>query len=119
MSNDRTDREYCVWVRQHQDVTDGYTSIEALDRLAAAADEIERLRAALLPFAALTHGIPENWPAQCPLRIDSGPDRDGRLYEWIAYHGVGDDGLPLDGSTLLPTVGEWREAAEAAVGGKR
>jgi hypothetical protein len=76
--------------------------------------EVERLRAVIAPFAKLGRGIPDNWPDYCPLRIDSGPNRDGRMYEWISYHGVGDDGKTLDCDALLPTIGEWQAAAEAA-----
>jgi hypothetical protein len=71
-------------------------------------EQLERLHKAVEPFRALARTIPDNWPAQCPLRIDSGPDRKGRQYEWIAYHGVGNDGKNTDCDSLLPTIGEWR-----------
>ncbi len=82
--------------------------------------ELERLRAVIKPFAVVANGIPDNWPGKCRLRIDSGPSipsRCSRRYEWVAYHGVGDDGMP-DCDGLLPTIAEWHKAAEA-VGGKQ
>ncbi len=69
--------------------------------------ELERLRKSIMPFAKLATRIPDNWPGECQLRIDSGPDRDGNYYEWFSYHGVNDKG------GLLPTIAEWREATEA------
>ena len=96
-------------------------------QLAARDAEIARLkaelaaaRAALRPFAAVAAGIPDSWPGQCPLRIDSGPvwRGNGRQYEWMAYHGVGNDGRTLDCDALLPSIAEWR-AAEAARGGEQ
>ena len=81
---------------------------EAADELEEQAAEIERLQAALKPFAKLGSRIPDNWPDECPLRVDSGPDQHGDWYEWLSYHGVNDTGY------LLPTIGEWREAASAS-----
>ena len=84
-------------------------------QLREAADIIERLRAALAPFAKLAAGIPGNWPGECPLRIDRDMHRGSpRYYELIAYHGITDDGKPLGYEyTLLPTIAEWRAAEEA------
>lgn len=76
--------------------------------------QIERLRAALEPFAKLAAGIPDNWPGQCPLRIDSGLYRGGpKHYEYVAYHGIGDDAKPLGyHHVALPTIAEWRAVEE-------
>lgn len=73
-----------------------------LDDLRAKAD---KLREALKPFARLS--IPDNWPGDCKLRIDSRRDAS----EYISYHG-----LPETSLGILPTIAEWREAAEAAGG---
>ena len=74
--------------------------------------DFNQLREVLAPFIAVANGIPSNWPDQCPLRVDSGPDRDGVPYEWLCYHGVDNEGKPIDGSTLLPTIGQWRALAK-------
>lgn len=76
--------------------------------------QIERLRAALKPFAKLAAGIPDNWPGQCPLRIDRQQCRGTtHYYEYIAYHGV-DGGKPHGYEyVLLPTIAEWRAVEEA------
>lgn len=79
-------------------------------------DELIRLRDALAPFAELGAKIPDNWPGQCPLRIDQGQNRIvvlGRPYEYLSYHGVNDDGKTIHCDTLLPTIGQWREANDA------
>ena len=68
-------------------------------------DEIDKLRDALAPFAAVAKGIPANWPAECKLRIDSLPDGS----EYLAYHG-----FSCASNGTLPTIAEWREAANAA-----
>lgn len=80
--------------------------------------KVERLRAALLPFARVAAGIRDNWPEQCPLRIDQGVDKSGRpgskyYYEVLSYYAIDNEGRPEDCLTLLPTIREWREAAEA------
>jgi hypothetical protein len=70
--------------------------------------ERDRLKAALKPFAALAAGIPDNWPADCSLRID---DRVGKAgwYEYLSYWGRNDAGESLDcAQPLLPTIAEWR-----------
>ena len=69
-------------------------------------DEIDRLRAALAPFADVAKGIPANWPADARLREDAdccGIERRFHLAYWPATCGSG-----------LPTIGEWRAAANAA-----
>lgn len=66
--------------------------------------ENARLRAALAPFAAIGKTIVHNWPGECRLRIIS---EDGR--EGYSYHGESDEHLGV-----LPTLNEWRQAAEEA-----
>lgn len=74
----------------------------------ALCDEIDRLRAALAPFADAAKGIPDNWPGWCKLRID---DRGNGMMvrEVVSYHSCG------QGGALLPTIDQWR-AARAAWG---
>lgn len=69
--------------------------------------ELKRLRAALMPFAEVAAGIPGNWPGYCKLRVDT----RGCLGEYLCYHGKPEADLGL-----LPTLSEWREAAETAGG---
>jgi hypothetical protein len=62
-----------------------------------AADEIDKLRAIVIQFGDIH--IPSNWPADCRLRIDNRSDGS----EYIAYHGINDDGI-------LPRIAAWRAA---------
>ncbi len=62
--------------------------------------DIERLRKALAPFAAVAAGIPGNWPEANHLRIDCRPDGT----EHLAYHGESEAIL-----AVLPTIRQWRE----------
>jgi hypothetical protein len=78
---------------------------EEIDRLSKLEAENERLRAALSPFAAIGKTIVPNWPGCCRLRIDARLDGS----EYHCYHGTPDEHLGL-----LPTLDEWRKAAEAA-----
>ena len=80
-----------------------------MDLLASCKREIERLRTALAPFAATGKGIPDNWPGCCQLRIDA--RRDGS--EFLSYHGIPE---MEHSEKALPTLAEWKEAAEAAGG---
>lgn len=82
--------------------------IEWRDKCKDTEKERDRLLKAVEPFAALAKRIPANWPEQCPLRIDSGTNTKGRWYEWMAYHGVDDNGTPAHCVALLPTIGQWR-----------
>ena len=67
--------------------------------------ETERLRAVAGPFAALASGIPDNWPGECRLRIDTRRDQS----EFLNYHGV-----PEEHRGVLPTIDQWRAVAKAA-----
>ncbi len=62
----------------------------------------KQLRAALKPFADVAKGIPDNWPAENHLQV--------RLLkgECLSYGSVDDE------HATLPTIAEWRAAAEAA-----
>ena len=64
--------------------------------------QIERLRARLLPFAAVAKGIPGEWPGDCHLSVVYGEGHG----EYLSYvmRGV---------ESTLPTIAEWREAAKA------
>lgn len=78
------------------------------ERLAAA-------EAALKPFADVARGIPDNWPGECHLRIDSEPVQLGDFIgcrEWLCYHGVEDCQ-----DVCLPTIEQWRAAERVAKGG--
>ena len=66
-------------------------------------DSIERIQAALRPFAIVAKGIPSGWLGHCKLRVDHRHDRS----EYLSYHGVPDAELGL-----LPTIDEWREAVK-------
>lgn len=88
------------------------TNANATDQLQALGTEIERLQAALRPFANVARGIPDNWPGECCLRVDSWHDRYDQLREWLAYHQVGER------EAVLPTIDQWRDAAQAAGGGE-
>jgi hypothetical protein len=77
-------------------------------------EELAAARTALQPFADTAHGIPDNWPEECHLRIDNEPVVMGDFTgcrEWLCYHGVNDCQ-----DACLPTIKEWREAARAAGG---
>ena len=63
-----------------------------------------QLFAALQPFAEIASGIPDNWPADCHLRINTDVDRDGMPFEYLSYHGLEESIHPV-----LPTIGQWRE----------
>ena len=87
----------------------------ALQLLAEREQEVAELRLALKPFVMTARGIPDNWPGECHLRIDSEPVLMGDFTgcrEWLCYHGVHDVQ-----DACLPTIAQWREAARAAGGG--
>jgi len=99
-------------VRDRHTVPTGYVTLgDAADALVI---EVERLRSALAPFAAVGRTIPSDWPGDCRLREDAeyrSPETGkarGRQgwHQWLAYWGVHDGGS-------LPTIVEWRAAAEA------
>jgi hypothetical protein len=69
--------------------------------------ELAAARAALEPFARIAHGIPDNCPGQCHLRIDCD---EAYTREWLSYLGVNDCS-----DVVLPTIEQWR-AAQAAGG---
>ena len=80
-------------------------SVENLDH--AMDGEVKRLKGRLAPFAAVIAGLPDNWPGECRLRIDRRNDGS----EYLAYHGEPEKHLGR-----LPTITQWREAAETAKG---
>ncbi len=71
--------------------------------------KVERLTAALSPFAAVGKTICHNWPGECRLRIDVRVDGS----EYHAYHGTPESHLGL-----LPTLKQWREATDAMAAGQ-
>jgi hypothetical protein len=85
---------------------------DALEEFAALTARLAAAEAALKPFAEVARGIPDNWPGQCHLRIDSEPVQLGDFIgcrEWLCYHGVEDCQ-----DVCLPTIEQWRKAAKEA-----
>ena len=68
-------------------------------------DELHRLRKAIKPFTDANLLPPDNWPAQCRMRIDN-REEDGT--EFLSYHGEPEEHLGI-----LPTLDEWRALREA------
>jgi hypothetical protein len=64
--------------------------------------EVDRLRAALLPFARVAKGIPGNWPGQCALVPDRYPSGTWAL-NYASENEV----------NWLPTLADYRAAADA------
>lgn len=67
--------------------------------------KIERLKTLFEPFAKVVEGVPDNWPGECRLRIDTRDDGS----EYLAYHGDPEEHLGV-----LPTLDQWRKAAKLA-----
>ena len=81
----------------------------------AAEQQGERLRAAIAPFAAVAALIPDHWPGRCRLREDAELRRHFRYFagERLRYDQLLNYWPEIDGGRL-PTIAQWREAAEAA-----
>ena len=69
--------------------------------------EIDQLMAVLKPFAVLAKGIPADWPGAGRVRVlrEYGTER-------LCYYCAVEEHNKQPG--ILPTVAEWRKAAEAA-----
>ena len=118
--------DFLAWENEEDRQRPGFEAewLEQTERLAEAAEagvdyrvlkaEVKRLRAALAPFAAVGRTIPRDWPSTCRLREDAeyrspetGQARGKQgWHQWLDYWGVHDGGS-------LPTIVEWRAAAEA------
>ena len=62
---------------------------------------VQELTLALAPFARVAGGIPDNWPGQCVLTVDSSDDEERHVLQYLMY-------LRNSG---MPTIADYREAA--------